>query len=495
MEYFHRSERVVPATVKAVKSLRITGTLALLCLSLPLAADHLDEAARTLSRDIFKQLIEINTTDSVGNVTTAARAMEKRLLDAGFPAADLAVLGPNDRKQNLVARFRGTGAGGLKPILIICHLDVVEARREDWTTDPFEFVEKDGYFYGRGTQDMKDSDAILVTDFIRLKREGYQPDRDIILALTADEEGGTANGVDWLLKNHRDLIDADFVLNPDSGGVYTENGKPVDVELEATEKLYADFQLTSLNPGGHSSRPAPDNAIYHLADALGRLERSPFPFELNSVTRAYFERMATLEKGQTAEDMRAVLRTPPDPEAIARLSADPRFNSTMRTTCVATRLSGGHANNALPQTAQAVVNCRILPGHSPEEVQQDLVRIVADPKVSVRFIESATGNVVDRAPAKKALPPPPLRADVLKPFEKIADEMWPGAPVVPEMETGASDSIYTMAAGIPSYGICGVAIDHGDVRAHGKDERLRVDSYYDGVDFYYRYLKALTATR
>jgi acetylornithine deacetylase/succinyl-diaminopimelate desuccinylase-like protein len=457
------------------------------------AAAHLDDATRQLSREIFEQLIQINTTDSVGSTTVAARAMERRLLDGGFPTQDVAVLGPTERKGNLVARLHGSGSSGLKPILIICHLDVVEARREDWTTDPFQFVEKDGYFYGRGTQDMKDSDAILVTTFIRFKREDYRPNRDVILALTADEEGGTANGVDLLLKNHRDLVDADFVLNPDSGGVNTEHGKPVDIDVEATEKLYADFQLTSRNPGGHSSLPVPDNAIYHIADALSRLEHSPFPFELNSITRSYFERMAALEGKQTGDDMRAILRTPPNADAIARLSADARNNSTMRTTCVATRLSAGHANNALPQSAQAIVNCRILPGHSREEIRQELVRIFADPKIEVDYIDPATGKSLDHAPEKQALPPLPLRPDVLKPLERIVDEMWPGAPVVPEMETGASDSIYTMAAGLPSYGIGGVAIDRDDVRAHGKDERLRVSSYYDGVDFYYRYLKALTS--
>ncbi|MFL6354230.1 MAG: M20/M25/M40 family metallo-hydrolase [Bryobacteraceae bacterium] len=469
--------------------------LALLVSASSLVAAHLDDSTRQLSREIFQELVEINTTDSVGNTTVAAHAMEKRLLDAGFPASDLAVVGPRERKGNLVARLRGSGGNALKPILIICHLDVVEARPEDWTTDPFKFIEKDGYFYGRGTQDMKDGDAILVTTFMRLKREGYTPNRDIILALTADEEGGTANGVDWLLKNHRDLVDADFVLNPDGGGVTTEHGKPVDVDLDASEKLYADFQLTSRNPGGHSSLPVPDNAIYHVADALGRLQHSPFPFELNTVTRAYFEHMAALVDKTTGDDVRAILRTPPDPNAIARLSADPRYNSTMRTTCVATRLSAGHANNALPQTAQAIVNCRILPGHSREEVRQDLVHIFADPNIQVDYIDPATGNALDHAPQQQALSPPPLRPDVVKPLERLAGEIWPGAPVVPEMETGASDSIYTMAAGLPSYGISGVAIDREDVRAHGKDERLGVSSYYDGVEFYYRYLKALTASQ
>lgn len=466
--------------------------LAVIVCGLRAAPAQLDDATRQLSRDIFEQLIQINTTDSAGSTTTAAHAMEKRLLDAGFPARDVNVLGPTERKGNLVARLRGRDGAALKPILIICHLDVVEARREDWTTDPFQFVEKDGYFYGRGTQDMKDSDAILVTTFIRLKREGYRPNRDLILALTADEEGGTANGVDWLLKNRRDLIDADFVLNPDAGGVTTEHGKPVNIDVEATEKLYADFQLTSRNPGGHSSLPVPDNAIYHIADALGRLQHAPFPFELNAVTRAYFERMAEIADKKTGDDMKAILRVPPDPDAIARLSAEARYNSTLHTTCVATRLTAGHANNALPQMAQAIVNCRILPGHSREEVRRDLVQLFADPKITVDYIDPSTGNALDHAPEKQALPPPPLRPDVIKPLERIGDEMWPGAPVVPEMETGASDSIYTIAAGIPSYGISGIAIDRDDVRAHGKDERLAVTSYYDGVDFYYRYLKALT---
>jgi acetylornithine deacetylase/succinyl-diaminopimelate desuccinylase-like protein len=451
----------------------------------------LDEATRQLAHDIFQQLIEINTTDSIGSTTIAAQAMANRLTAAGFPAADVEVLGPNYRKGNLIARYRGTGSAGLKPILIIAHLDVVEARREDWTTDPFQFVEKDGYYYGRGTQDMKVSDAILVTTFIRFKREGYRPDRDIILALTADEEGGKSNGVDWLLKNHRDLVDAAFALNPDSGGVTTVKGKPLNVDLEANEKLYADFELDATNAGGHSSLPVPDNAIYHIADALSRLEHAPFPFELNPITRAYFERRAALETGQTAADMRAILRTPPDQEAIARLSKDARFNSLLRTTCVATRLNAGHANNALPQQARANVNCRILPGHAMEEVRQELIRIFADPKITVKYVDNA-GNVFDHAPATKAfaaLMPPP---EVMQPLERVTDAMWPSAPVIPEMETGASDSVYTIAAGIPTYGVSGVALDQDDVRAHGKDERVRVGSFYDGVEFYYRYLKALT---
>ena len=272
----------------------------------------------------------------------------------------------------------------LRPVLIIGHTDVVEARREDWTTDPFKFVEQDGYYYGRGTQDMKEADAIAVTDFIRLK-EGFVPNRDIILALTADEEGGKSNGVDWLLQNHRDLIDAEFALNPDAGGVSTDHGKPLAVEFEATEKLYGDYQVLATNPGGHSSLPKPDNAIYHVADALAVLEKSPFPFELNAVTREYFAQMAKIETGQNAADLRAILTEPPDPAAIQRLSKDARYNSTMRTTCVATMLSGGHAVNALPQRAEANVNCRIFPGHSQEDIRLKLQEIFKDPALTVRY--------------------------------------------------------------------------------------------------------------
>jgi acetylornithine deacetylase/succinyl-diaminopimelate desuccinylase-like protein len=308
-----------------------------------------DAATRKLARDILQELIEINTTDSVGSTTLAAKAMAKRFKAAGFADADMTIAGPNDRKGNLVVRLRGKAGSKLKPILIIAHTDVVEAKREDWTTDPFAFVEKDGYFYGRGTQDMKGSDAIVVADLIRLKKEGFVPDRDIILALTADEENGKSNGVEWLLKNKRELVDAEYVLNPDSGQVHTE--KPLTVEFEATEKLYADYQLMATNAGGHSSLPVADNAIYHVANALTALQHYSFPTELNAVTRGYFEAMAKIESGQTAADMRAVLQTPPDPKAVERLSKDARYNSTLRTTCVATMLAGGHAPNALPQRA------------------------------------------------------------------------------------------------------------------------------------------------
>ncbi|HKT69058.1 MAG TPA: M20/M25/M40 family metallo-hydrolase [Terriglobales bacterium] len=467
-------------------------TVVLLLLTSSSSPAQLTTADKQLARDIFQQLIDINTTHSTGSTTVAAEAMAKRLRDAGFPSSDIVVMGPDPRHGNMVLRYRGTGAH--KPILLIGHLDVVEARRSDWTTDPFHFVEKDGYFYGRGTQDMKSDDAIWVADFIRLKREGYKPDRDLILALTADEEGGNANGVDWLIKNHPDLINAEYVLNSDGGGVNTVNGKPLFVSMDGSEKLYGDYQLKVTNPGGHSSLPVPDNAIYHLTDALSRLEKYKFPFELNLVTRSYFERMATIEHGQRAADMKAILQTPPDQAAIARLSEDTVFNATMRTTCVATRLDAGHANNALPQTAMANVNCRILPGHSREEVRQQLVKIFADPKVEVRYVAN-DGQVMDRAPEKLGNPPVQLRPDVMQTLDKIVAEMWPGTPVIPTMSTGASDGIYTNAAGLPTYGISGAAIDMDDVRAHGRDERLGVQSYYNGVQFYYLFLKALTSRK
>lgn len=444
-----------------------------------------------LARDVFKQLIEINTTDSAGSTTVAAEAMQKRFLAAGFAPKDAQVLvGTNPRRGNLVARLRGSGKN--KPMLIIAHLDVVEAKREDWSVDPFVFTEKDGYFYGRGTQDMKNSDAVAVAALIRMKKEGFVPNRDIILALTADEEGGTDNGVDWLLKNHHDLVEAEFALNPDSGGVDADAGKAVAMSVEATEKLYSDYELSVTGPGGHSSQPRADNPIYELANALTRLQRTPFPFELNAVTRAWLEQMEKIEDGQRARDIKAVLATPPDADAIARLSADARYNSTTHTTCVATMLEGGHAVNALPQRAAANVNCRILPGHSPEEVRQDLIRILAEPKLTVRAIEPGTGVKMDKASERKALTPPPPRKDVFAALRTVADKYWPGVAIVPEMETGASDSIYTMAAGIPSYGVNGALIDRNDVRAHGRDERLRVSAFDDSAAFFYDFLKTLT---
>lgn len=467
---------------------RLLCFIAFVCLVFSVSAfAQQDEVTRRLAVDIYKQLIEINTTDSVGSVTAASEAMAKRFRDAGFPESDIHVLGPNDRKKNVVVRLHGSGKH--KAVLLIGHLDVVEARREDWTTDPFQLVEKDGFYYGRGTTDMKDGDAIMSATLIRMKREGYVPSRDIILAMTADEEGGTSNGVDWLVKNHRDLIDAEFVLNHDGGGVSLD---PAFMEVDSAEKVYGDFVLTATNPGGHSSLPVPDNAIYELAAALTRISQFQFPFELNDITRAYYEQLVKSEKGQRAADIQAILKNPADLEAVGRLSKDPLENSTIRTTCVATRLNGGHANNALPQTAQANVNCRILPGHSLEEIRLALEKVVADPRIKVQFRETS-GALVNHAPDPPSYQPPAPRKEVFGPLNKVVGEMWPGIPVVPTMTQGASDAKYTNPAGMPTYAVSGVAYDRDDIRAHGKDERERVDWFLRAVDFYYRFLKGVTA--
>ena len=445
---------------------------------------QLSAGDKELARSIYKQLIEINTTDSVGSTTVAAEAMAKRLRDAGFPASDVQVLGPNDRKGNMVARIHGTGAK--KPILFICHLDVVEAKREDWSMDPFTFIEKDGYFYGRGTGDIKDGDAILMTTFIRLKQENYKPDRDLILALTADEEGGSFNGVEWLLKNHRDLIDAEFILNPDAGGFELDKGKHTVVGIQAAEKLYQDYELKVTNPGGHSSLPTSSNAIYELADALLKLQRYQFPFELTDVTRSYFERESPIVGGQVGDDMKAILSNPPDRFAVDRLSAIPYYNARIRTTCVATRLDGGHANNALPGMAKANVNCRIIPGNSPDQIQSTLTTVIDDPKVTITQVQSG-------AIRARVAPPSPLRPDVMGALESVSHQMWPEAIVIPVMDAGASDGAISRSYGIPTYGVPGVFMDIDDDRSHGRDERIRVTSFYEGVDFYYRFAKALSS--
>ncbi len=449
---------------------------------------QLPEQDRVVAKRVFKEFIEINSQDSNGSVTAVAIAARNELLKAGFAPEDLVLAGPNERKQNLVARYRGVAGSKLKPVLIIGHIDVVEARREDWTTDPYQFVEKDGYYYGRGTQDMKSDDADVVASFIRMRREGFVPKRDIVLALTADEEGGKSNGVDWLLKNRPELMVAEFALNPDSGGVELRGGKATEMDVEATEKTYADFRLSTTNRGGHSSQPRPDNAIYELMHALEKVEANPFPVEWNAVTRASLEQIAASTTPERAAEIRGVLAG--DAKAIAAFSKDPSDSATLRTTCVATMLKGGHAPNALPAAAEANVNCRILPGHSPEEIRQVLIKLFADPKLTVEYVAD-DGTVSATAPLRTSMAPPPLRQDVFVPLREVTAKLWPGIPIIPVMNAGASDSIYTMAAGIPSYGIGGVGIDFDDDRAHGRDERVRVESYFTSVEFYYLFLEAL----
>lgn len=471
-----------------LRSKRLTISLCALAIFVPAGRAQSKDETNQLAREILKQLIEINTTDSVGNVTTAAEAMDKRLRDAGFSEKDVIVAGPNERKKNLVARFHGTGKR--KPVLFIGHLDVVEARREDWTTDPFQFIEKDGYFYGRGTQDMKEGDAILVANFIRLKREGFVPDRDLILALTADEEGGSYNGIEWLVKNHLDWIDAEYCINLD-GLAKSQKGRASLFNIDVSEKVYADFTLETTNQGGHSSVPRHDNAIYSLAAALTRLQAFSFPLKLNEVTRKYLEYSAQKAEGQRSADLLAVAKIPPDPQAVERLSEDPNYNSLLRTTCVATMLSGGHAPNALPQAARANVNCRIFPEEEPEDVRQTLTRVIADPQVGVRFVEqqAADGSVI----VPVSVPPSPLNPELISAVKKIVTKMWPGVPVIPDMSQGASDSTYLRIGAMPAYVFSGVFIDSDDVRAHGRDERVRASSFYEGVEFNYQLIRELAS--
>jgi acetylornithine deacetylase/succinyl-diaminopimelate desuccinylase-like protein len=433
-----------------------------------------------LARDILKELIEINTTSRYGS-TKAAEAMAARLKSAGFQASDIQVIGPDLQHKNLVLRFRGNGK--LKPVLFISHLDVVEALRDDWSVDPFTFLEKDGYFYGRGTTDDKCDGASFIVSLIRFKKEGYIPNRDIIIALTADEEMGNANGVDWLITNHRELIDADFCINPDGGGGDLKNGKPVTMAIQTSEKLYFSYRLEVKNKGGHSSLPVKDNAIYTLASGLNRLANYNFPVRLNETTRNYFEKIASGETGQVKSDILAILTTPPDTIAVERLAASSAYyNAIMRTTCVATMMSAGHAENALPQTAQAIINCRMLPDEGPDNVMSILKTVLGDSKISVTCIDSSL-----------IAPLSPLREDVTGPVGQIASSMWPGVNVTPTMATGASDGKYLRLHGIPVYGVSGMFTDMDDVRAHGKDERIGVKEFYDGVDFMYRFIKALSS--
>ena len=457
---------------------RLAAAFAFLCIS---AVSLNGQAALTAdqreAREIFRELIEINSSYKGGSTTPAAHAIARRFLAAGFPASDIHVLGPaGDKDSSVIVRVQGTSRT-LKPILLIAHIDVVEALRSDWSLDPYTLTEKDGFFYGRGTSDIKDGAATLAAALLRMKRNHIVPQRTLILALTAGEEGGGGyNGMEWLLKNHRDLMDAAFALNVDSGDPIIQNGKRLLRGLQTSEKLYQSFALEVTNKGGHSSLPTPDNAIAQLADGIGRVSRYQFPVRLTETTRAFFARLADIQSGQAAADMRAISRDPHDSAAAKRLSMSPIFNAQLRTTCVPTMISGGHAPNALPQTARAVVNCRLLPGDSPEQTRAQLVRLVADTSIHVTGIDEPRAG-----PAGES----PLMPEVLGPVEKVTRQLWPGVPVIPQMETGATDGAFLRAVGIPTYGVSGVFLDIDDIRAHGRDERIMVQSFYDGVEYIY----------
>ncbi|MEP7227684.1 MAG: M20/M25/M40 family metallo-hydrolase [Gemmatimonadales bacterium] len=437
-------------------------------------------AHRELARAILEELVEINTVRDSG-ATRAATALARRLTDGGFSSQDLHLAGPKPHKQNLVVRLRGRGKA--PPILFLAHLDVVEARREDWSLDPFTLTERDGYFYGRGTMDIKDEAADLVANLLRLKAEGYVPGRDIIVALTDDEEGGDDNGVSWLLQHRPELIRAAYVINTDAGGGQMEQGRRLRNPVQTSEKIYATYLLEVTGAGGHSSLPPRDNAIYTLARGLDRLSRFDFPVRLNPTTRAFFRQLAAQKQGQVAADLRAVSGNLPDPKAVSRLSAVPMYNSSMRTTCVATMLQAGHAENALPQRAQATIQCRLLPGDSPEETRATLVRVVSDTLIRVSL------------PDKPAIAPAsPLSPEVMTAVERVTGSMWPGVVVLPVMDPWSSDGALLRKAGVPVYGLSGIFYDIDDVRSHGKDERIGVQAFYEGVEFMYRLMKDLTRT-
>jgi acetylornithine deacetylase/succinyl-diaminopimelate desuccinylase-like protein len=450
--------------------------LAVLALAPFLTAGAQDQSA--LQREILKQLVAMTTSDSGGKGSDAVRAMARRLTSAGFPASDVKVVGATPKTQNLVARLRGKNPSA-KPILMLAHLDVVDARRADWTTDPFTLVEKDGWLYGRGTVDNKGGAAILVANFIRMKKEGYVPGRDLILALTTDEET-TGGGIIWLVdKPNRPLIDAEFALNIDAGDGELRDGKPVNLTVQTAEKVYITYQLEVKNKGGHSSLPEPNNAIYALARGLDRLAQYQFPVKLNETTRTYFTRAAATQTAAVAADMRALVASG-NAAAARRLSAVPLFNSTMRTTCVATRLFAGHADNALPQVARATVNCRLLPDHNPDSATAQLKRIVADTAIHVTVSDKPTLS-----------PASPLRPDVMGAIETLAKKYWPGANIVPQMSTGATDGLYLRNAGIPVYGTAAFFDRIDDQRAHGKDERVSIKSFNDAGAYWYELVKAL----
>ena len=436
-----------------------------------------------LARSILAELVEINTTNGErGDNTAAARALERRLLEAGFPEEDVSVLAPDDAptQGNLVARYRGRDTTR-EPILLLAHIDVVEALPEDWSVDlnPFEFVERGGFYYGRGVTDDKDEAAIYTANFIRMRREGFVPDRDIILALTAGEESGPPNGVTFLLEEHRDLIDAAYALNEGGGGM-ERDGRKVSHNVQGAEKKFQSFYLTATNTGGHSSLPVRHNAIYDLSQALLAVRDHTFPVMLNEVTEAFFEGSADLIGGEMGEAMRRIVADPGDAEADATLSEEPAYNARLRTTCVATLLEGGHAENALPQSARANVNCRILPNHDSADVDATLQALAGPFEVQVTARRLAMES-----------PPSPLTPEVLEPIERITEEMWPGVPVLPVMSSGATDGLSLRREGIPVYGVSGVFGDIDDVRAHGQDERIQIEHFYEGQEFLYRLVKAL----
>jgi len=423
-------------------------------------------------RAIYQELVEIDTSPTTGNCTRAAEAMAARLSAAGFPQSDFRVIVPEGKPDdgNLVAVIRGTTR---RSVLLLAHIDVVDARRDDWERDPFTLIEEDGFFYGRGTADDKSMAAVFVDMFVNMRRENFRPRRTIRMALTCGEEtSNRVNGVDYILQNHREWIQADFAINEGAGGTLSTDGRPVTFNIQAGEKIHQVYTLEVINPGGHSSRPVPDNAIYRLAQGLERLAAHSFPTELNPVTRAFFERMAPIVGGEMGASMAALARNPNDAAAAAAVSQDPSYNAMLRTTCVATQLDAGHAPNALPQRARATLSCRVMQGTTPEQVRDALQAAMADDEINVEIVRRRDGSN-----------PPALTRQILGPVERAVAQLWPGAPIVPTMTVGATDGRFLNNAGIPTYGMSGMFSVPGEVNAHGLNEKLRVQSLYDGRTF------------
>jgi len=442
-------------------------------LTLP-AAGQAPRADQIAFRAIYEEMVEIDSSPATGSCTRVVRAAEKRLLDAGFTAAEAQVIIPTGAPEdgNIVATLRGTNARA-PAILLLAHIDVVNADPKDWERDPFTLVEENGFFYGRGAIDDKAMAAIFLDMMIRMKAENFRPRRTLKMALTCGEEtSNRVNGVDYLLKNHRDLIEAGFAINEGAGGSLTPDGKPLALEIQSGEKIHQVMTFTVTNPGGHSSRPRTDNAITQLAAALQRLDAHRFPVELNPVTRTFFERMAPLTGGDMGAAMAALARNPADAAAADKLATDATYNAMMRTTCTATQVEAGHAPNALPQRAVATLSCRVLQGHTPEEVKAELERVVADPGVKVDIVRRREGSQA-----------PPLTRAIMAPVERVAARMWPGVPIIPIMLPGATDGRFLNTAGIPTYGLSGLFAVPGETNPHGLNEKIRVKSLYEGRDF------------
>jgi len=462
---------------------KLIGAVAAIAIAATAAHAQTASPDQAAFRDLYKELVETNTTYSAGSCTLAAERMAARLKAAGFPETDLHLLVPPDHPKdgNLVAVYPGKDPKA-KAVLMLAHIDVVEAKREDWVRDPFKLVEEGGYFYGRGASDDKAQAAIWVDSLIRYRHEGFKPRRTIKMALTCGEEGGgQVNGASWLAQTQRELIDAEFALNEGAGGAFDAAGKRVAHNIQAGEKTSVGFKLEVTNPGGHSSRPVPDNAIYHLIRARDRISQYEFPVQLNEATRGYFTKMSKIVGGETGAAMTAIVANPQDKAAYTTLSKDPSMHAILGTTCVATRLEAGHANNALPQRATAIVNCRIFPGVPVEEVQQTLVKVAADPAVSITWPSDGRSRVEAGAP--------PLTPQVMGPIEKLSAQMWPGVPVVPLLLAAGTDAKPLIAAGIPTYGVSGIFYEPDLGHIHGLNERIGVTSLYEGRDFLYRLVK------